>query len=42
VDLHVGPVIVAQGAALAVGAALLAGIYPPAGRPEFAGRGPPQ
>jgi putative ABC transport system permease protein len=27
-DLHVDPVIVAQGIALAVGAALLAGIYP--------------
>ncbi len=27
-DLHVDPVFVAQGVALAVGAALLAGIYP--------------
>ncbi|MBA2591829.1 MAG: hypothetical protein M3495_19125 [Pseudomonadota bacterium] len=33
-DLHAHPVILAQGIALAVGAALLAGIYtPPAGPP---------
>jgi len=42
-DLHVDPVILAQGIALAVGAALLARDLPrPPGRPELAGRGPAQ